>query len=226
VTVSLLIRSPRLGAHLIGALLIGVSLGACAQSGFVDDGGTDELPAADEGNFAKSMLISMGAIDDPHPTSAPHFQPRAPLVVPPQRNLPAPVDRDAALATKGFPVDPEARSEAERKARLKGGNGQGDGAQPLTLAEQEKYKDLPTAPAVGTYKSDRDNDRALKPWELDGKAQAAALEATQNAAPSSPAFKERALLTPPSDYRTPSDKAPLESPKEGIAAMKPSWWPF
>jgi len=63
----------------------------------------------------------------------------------------------------------------------------------------------------------------LKPWELDGKAQAAALEAAQS---SGPVAQQQRLITPPADYRTPSDKAPLESPKEGIAAMKPSWWPF
>lgn len=224
-TDSLLIRPPRLGAHLIGALLIGLSLGACAQNGFVDDGGTDELPAADEGNFAKSMLISMGAIDDPHPTSAPRFQPRPPLVVPPQSNLPAPVDHEAALTSKGFPVDQEERAEAERKARLKSGLGQNDGqVRPLSPIEQQQYKDLPTAPPANVYKSERETDRPLKPWELDGKAQAAALEAAQNT--STPASKERALLTPPADYRTPSDKAPLESPPEGLAAMKPSWWPF
>ena len=206
---------------LIAATLAGLSLAACTQT-FTDEG--SDQPAVDEGNVAKAMLISMGAIDDPHAAAAPKFQPRPALVVPPKRTLPQPVDEQATLESKGFPVDPEVRSERERTERLKGGL-DGSGNRVLSLDEQARFKDLPTAGAPAPQQSANDHDmgRTLKPWELDGKAQATELERVQN---TGPAAKERSLLAPPTDYRTPSDKAPLESPPQGIAAVKPSWWPF
>lgn len=221
----------RLTRHfpLIGALALGLSLGACAQGGFTDEGSSSDLPAADEGNLAKSLLISMGAIDDPHPAAAPRFQARAPLVVPPKTTLPPPVDQDAALAGKRFPVDPEVKAEQERAARLKGMSGESDsnGNKALSLADQGKYRDLPNAgPVSGKFENERDTARPLSPAEMDGTAQAAALKAAESSNNTGPAARERSLLTPPADYRTPSDKAPLESPKEGLAAVKPSWWPF
>jgi hypothetical protein len=218
---------------MIGAMALGLLLTACAQSGFVDEG--SEAENADDGargGLAKSILISMGAIDDPHQAAIPKYQPRAPLVVPPQRNLPAPVDRDAALESKGFPVDPEVREDRERTARLKGVETAHTGSSnalngTLTPDEQAKFKDLPTAgpgeSLTMTNAEQRQSSLPLKPSELDGKAQAAALDRAEN---SGSASKQKSLLAPPADYRTPSPNAPLESPKEGIAAMKPGWWPF
>jgi hypothetical protein len=209
---------------LYGALALGLALGACSQGAFEDES-VANAPDPGEGNLAKSMLISMGAIDDPHAAAQEKFQPRPPLVVPPKKTLPAPVDQDASLAANHFPVNPEVREEKERAERLKnGGSGVGDtSARPLTLSEQARFKDLPSAGAVEVHQSDRDLARTLKPWELDGSAQAAALEKAQN---SGPVAKERSLLSPPEDYRTPSSKAPLESPPQGVASLKPSWWPF
>lgn len=211
---------------LSSVLLAGLPLAACSSDGFVDDS-SGQLPAAEEGNFAKSMLISMGAIDDPHPRDTPKFQPRPTLVVPPSRTLPTPGNEEATLASKNFPVDPEVRAEEERRERLKGGDGtgmlnNGQGSS-LTLAQQQKYRDLPKADGVPQNTLDRDASRPLSPDELNGKAQAAALKQAEAAgSPNS----HTSLLTPPADYRTPSDKAPLEAPPSGIAAMKPSWWPF
>jgi hypothetical protein len=203
-------------------MVLGLSLAACAQSGFVDEGA--ETPDPGEGNGAKTLLIAMGAIDDPRAdTNKLRFQPRPPLVLPPQRTLPTPIDRDAALAAKGFPVDPEVRAEQERLARLKQSGGSGNGA--LTMEEQAKFKDLPTAPSEGRYVNPHP-ERPLSPMELEAEAklwtQAENASDTRGAA----AKKQDSLITPPVDYRTPSDKAPIESPPQGLASMKPSWWPF
>ena len=210
-------------------MVLGISLAACSQ-GFVDEGSENREDLTEvEGGLAKSILISMGAIDDPNPVSAPKFQPRPTLVVPAHRDLPAPVDQDAALAAKGFPVDPEVREQKERAERRKATVTANNG-NPMSVSDQAKFKDLPTtgpgSELSTTQLSDRNAAAALKPWELDGKAQAAALDKAQNN--SGPAAKERTLLAPPVDYRTPSDKAPLESPATGINGLlnKPSWWPF
>jgi len=212
---------------MIGAMALGLSLAACSENGFVDEGSDkqEDLSGVD-GGLAKSVLISMGAIEDTTAAAAaPKYQPRPTLVVPAQRTLPPPVDQDAALAAKGFPVDPEVRDEQERAERRKTVVSTGSGT--MSLADQAKFKDLPTVGPGNDLPTSPAAQRAselpLKPWELDGKAQAAALDKAQN---SGSASKERSLLAPPTDYRTPSDKAPLESPQTGIAAMKPGWWPF
>jgi hypothetical protein len=210
-------------------MLLGLSLAACSQ-GFVDEGSENREDLSEvDGGLAKSILISMGAIDDPNPVAAPKFQPRPTLVVPAQRDLPPPVDQDAALAAKGFPVDPEVRDAKERAERRKSTVTANNG-NPMSVADQKKFNDLPTTGPGNqlptTPAAQRASELPLKPWELDGKAQAAALEKAQ--VTTGPAAKERNLLTPPTDYRTPSDKAPLESPATGINSLmsKPSWWPF
>ncbi len=211
-----------------GALLMGLQLAGCSSDGFVDEGSTDPALSDVDGGFAKSMLISMGAIDDPHPVNVVKYQPRPSLVVPPSRNLPAPQD-DAKLAKSNFPVDPEVRDEQERQARLTAGStGQStlhsasDG-RVLTLAEQERYRNLPKPQDYSRPTSDYERTRPLRPDELDGVAQA---NAVKQAEASGAQSKAKSLLTPPEAYRTPSDKAPLETPPTGLAAMKPSWWPF
>lgn len=208
-----------------GALFAGLQLTACTTDGFTDDGPVDTSLQDVDGGFAKSMLISMGAIDDPHPTNTPKFQPRPTLVVPPTTNLPAPQD-SSQVARANFPVDPEVREETLRRARLSADGSvpksHVDGS-PLTPAEQAQYRNLPKAQGYGDNPSDRQRGRPLTPDELDGKAQA---EALRQAEASGSQSKQQSLLTPPQSYRTPSDKAPLESAPTGLAAMKPSWWPF
>lgn len=208
-----------------GALFAGLQLTACTTDGFTDDGPTDTSLQDVDGGFAKSMLISMGAIDDPHPMNTPKFQPRPTLVVPPTTNLPAPQD-GSQVARANFPVDPEVRAEDERRARLSGNGAvprsHSDGS-PMTLAEQEKFRNLPKAQGYGPTVTDYQRRRPLTPDEMDGKAQAEALKQAEMSGTQS---KQQSLLTPPQAYRTPSDKAPLETPPTGLAAMKPSWWPF
>lgn len=208
-----------------GALFAGLQLTACTTDGFTDEGSTDPTLTDVDGGFAKAMLISMGAIDDPHPQNTPKFQPRPALVVPPTTNLPTPQD-DTKLAKANFPVDPEVRDEELRRARLTG-NGtmpraNADGS-PLTPEQQAQYRNLPKAQGYATNDSDYQRRRPLTPDELNGKAQAEALKQAEMSGAQS---KQQSLLTPPEAYRTPSDKAPLETPATGIAAMKPSWWPF
>ncbi len=210
-----------------GALFAGLQLTACTTDGFTDDGPKDTSLENVDGGFAKSMLIGMGAIDDPHPMNTPKFQPRPTLVVPPTTNLPPPQD-DSQVAKANFPVDPEVREENERRARLSS-NGtplraNSDGS-PMTLAEQEKFRNLPKAQGYApNNNTDYERRRPLRPDEMDGKAQAEALKQAEMSG--SAKSKQQSLLMPPEAYRTPSDKAPLETPPTGLAAMKPSWWPF
>ena len=196
------------------ALTIG--LGACTQGGFVDEGSEH---VNSDGNLAKSLLISSGAIDDENPKAQPKFQPRAPLVVPPKRNLPAPVESEASLAKKNFPVNPEDQAQRERDRR---GDDPANLSRPLTLTEQEKYRNLPTTSQTGTTQSEKDASRPLKPWELDGSAQREAVAQLEN---TGARRREKNLISPPEDYRTPSSKAPV-NPAPETTSLKPSWWPF
>ncbi|MDR3497586.1 MAG: hypothetical protein P4L82_23575 [Ancalomicrobiaceae bacterium] len=200
-----------------GGLAFVVALGACSSTGFVDED-SDKHVAADD-NLAKSLLMASGAIEDPN-AKALQYSPRAPLVVPPQRTLPQPVDADAELAKSKFPVNPE---DADLQRRLAVGNDT-VGENVMTPDQQKKYKNLPTSgPGVETGRfDDHDASRRLQPWELDGKAQQQALAGAEK---TSPHRKQDALIAPPESYRTPSPKAPMQA-EEQQASWKPTWWPF
>ncbi|MDR3375131.1 MAG: hypothetical protein P4L98_15490 [Ancalomicrobiaceae bacterium] len=201
-----------------GGLTFVVALAACSSTGFVDEDADKQVP---EDNLAKNVLIASGAIDDPNARPM-QYSPRAPLMVPPKRTLPQPVDADAKLASTKFPVNPE---DADLKRRLAVGDDT-VGQRVMTPDEQKKYKNLPTSgpgtPGTTIAPSNQhDASLPLKPWELDGKAQQQALAEADK---TSPRRKQDALITPPEAYRTPSAKAPMQAEEQ--SSWKPSWWPF
>lgn len=205
----------------IGGLALVVALGACSQTGFVDE---DADKQVSEDNLAKSLLIASGAIEDPN-ARAMQYNPRAPLVVPPNRNLPQPIDADAKLASSRFPVNPE---DADLQRRLAVGDEDKSRKDRntdhvMTPDEQRRFQNLPTSGpnAQGPRLTEKEANLPLKPWELDGNAQRQALA---DAEKTSPRRKEDSLLAPPDSYRTPSPKAPIQA--EEPSSWKPSWWPF
>ena len=200
-----------------GGLAFVVTLTACSSTGFVDEDADKKVP---EENLAMSVLIATGAIDDPNARPM-QYSPRAPLMVPPKRTLPQPVDADAKLASSKFPVNPE---DADLQRRLAVSNST-PGDRILTVDEQKKFSNLPTsgpgAQVPPSTHMEKDASLPLKPWELDGKAQR---EAVAQAEKTSPQSKQSTLISPPESYRTPSTKAPMQVEEQ--TSWKPSWWPF
>jgi hypothetical protein len=199
----------------VAAFGLFLALGACTQGGFVEEG--TEAPPGDD-NVAKNLLIGMGAIDDPN-AKAVKYQPRAPLVVPPKRNLPSPVDPDATAANSNFPVDQEEQDAKRRRATP---DGKFEDGHVMTPAERARYANLPVGDAPARTFNEKDSSKPLTPDQMSGKEMkdaVAQIEQRQKANP------QTSLLTPPADYRTPSSKAPIDPPKEE-SSWKPGWWPF
>ena len=164
------------------ALSLALAVGGCASGGFVDEGA--EHPE-DTGNAAKNMLVALGAVDDDHAQKPINFQPRAPLVVPPKRTLPTPVDTDAQLSKKNFPVnaeDAEGNATPTRELTPMTGHESTNG-RALKPEELALYKDLPI-PAnddnVQVRKKSSERARPMRPEELEGKEQKEAVAALEN----------------------------------------------
>ncbi|NLH82822.1 MAG: hypothetical protein GX458_18545, partial [Phyllobacteriaceae bacterium] len=142
-------------------LLLGTLLAGCASSsdGFVEEGRNDDTL---EHNAVKAVMQGLGAVD---PSERPiEYKPRAPLVVPPNSNLPAP--QAAGSADPRFPRNPEDVADEQRRAAMKGETGK-DG-RIMTPDELAKYS-IPGAGKNTRY--DPDQGRRLTPDELKGQGQ-------------------------------------------------------
>lgn len=193
-------------------LVAALGLAGCASStsGFVDEGSEDE--GAIDTNAVKALMTSLGAID---PKERPiEYKPRAPLVVPPKRALPAPQD-GTVLASRNFP-----RNQEDVDAELsKAGANDPDPGRAWTPEQLAKYR-MATPDRRITY-DEKAAARPLTPDELNGQhlRNKQAIEAANNAG------TRRSLLQPPSEYRQPSAKAPID-PETEKSSWKPSWWPL
>mgnify|MGYP001765206628 CR=1 FL=1 len=193
-------------------VILAALLSGCASStdGFVEEG--SDTGAVDT-NAMKAIMTGLGAID-PHEKPV-EYRPRAPLVVPPKRDLRAPVD--AASATpSNFPRNPEEVAEERRKAAME--NEKGQDGKIMTPEELARY----AIPGSGQMRRYDDNPgRRLSPQEMAGQARVNE-EAVKRAA--NPTGR-RTLIEPPDAYRKPSPNAPVVAPEEK-SSWKPNWWPL
>lgn len=193
-------------------LLCGLAAG-CASStdGFVQEGSDTGAP---DTNLIKGVMTTLGAVD-PH-EKQPDFQPRAPLVVPPTRDLPPPVD-PAKATPANFPRNPEDVAEEQRRAAIRANPDDKQG-RIMTPDELARYA-IPGTGRIDRY--DPNPGRKLTPEEMKGQGQVNA-EAIKRAA--NPAGR-RTLIDPPDVYTRPSPNAPVAAPEEK-SSWKPSWWPL
>ena len=172
---------------------------------------------AQEGVIMKDMLGNLGLTEKERAPIT--YRERAPLVLPPGSNLPAPIDRAAGReANVAWPKDPEITARERRAARDKA---------PITRGEQGRMNDNNTTMSINDIRAGRrpgaevtteptykpgDNNRAafwLDPLELlKGKKDDA--ETTLSSVE-----PERNLLSePPAGYRRPPgglERSPREA---------------
>lgn len=195
------------------ALVAVLALGACASAtnGFVDEG-SDDGPA--DTNLVKGLMTSMGAID---PREKPiEYKPRAPLVVPPKRALPAPQDPDAVLAKSNFPKNPE---DVDRELSRSAAKDPESGKvwTPDQLARYRMSSAGASAPVVQA-----DPSRRLTPEEMAGQ-----FKVNQEAIARNKTSGRKDLTELPQEYRTPSPKAPVDPEATAEkSSWKPGWWPL
>jgi hypothetical protein len=193
-------------------LLCGLMAGCASSSdGFVTEGTDQEAP---DTNLVKGVMAGLGAID-PHEKPI-EYKPRAPLVVPPKRDLRPPVEPGSAPSAN-FPRNPEDVADEARRAAL--GNDQpGRDGRIMTPDELARYA-IPGTGRVDRY--DPNPGRKLSPDEMKGQGMVNA-EAVKRAA--NPTGR-RTLTEPPDAYSKPSPNAPVAAPEQK-SSWKPSWWPM
>lgn len=190
-------------------------LAGCASSsdGYVEEGSDTGAP---DTNLVKGIMTSMGAID-PHEKRV-EYKPRAPLVVPPRRDLRNPQDPNAATPAS-FPKNPEDQAEEARRAALEAEAGRGgkDG-RVMTPEELSRW----AIPGSGrNIAIDTNPGRKLSPEEMSGQSAVQADAVKRAANPTG----RRTLTEPPDTYSKPSANAPVAAPEEK-SSWKPSWWPI
>lgn len=194
-------------------ILAGLAAG-CASStdGFVEEG--SDTGAVDT-NAVKAVMTGLGAID-PHEKQI-EYRPRAPLVVPPKRELRAPVD-PGSTTPASFPRNPEDVAEENRRAALEKDVDPSKSGRIMTPDELARY----AIPGAGQGRVYDDNPgRRLSPEVMAGQAQvnAEAIKRAENPT------GRRSLIEPPDTYRKPSPNAPVAAPEQK-SSWKPSWWPL
>jgi hypothetical protein len=150
------------------------------------------------------------------------YRERAPLVVPPTRELPPPRDEaEVAAKTPAWPKDPDvARRKQElaaEKAKLKGNLSVEEQARALRPDELDKpgAGEKKSADAKGAGKSPEDTSRPLMPSDLGTKTEkifgsvwSSFTPAKPESAPFTGEPPREAMTAPPSGYQTPSPNYP------------------
>jgi hypothetical protein len=150
------------------------------------------------------------------------YRERAPLVVPPTRELPPPRDEaEVAAKTPAWPKDPDvARRKQElaaEKAKLKGNLSVEEQSRALRPDELDKpgAGEKKSADAKGAGKSPEDTSRPLMPSDLGTKTEkifgsvwSSFTPAKPESAPFTGEPPREAMTAPPSGYQTPSPNYP------------------
>jgi hypothetical protein len=202
-------------ARLVAAFALGSALTACSGS-FEQFSAEDDSGKPADTNVMKSIMAGVGAIDSEEKPI--EYKPRAPLVMPPKKDLRTPENADAALASKRFPVNPEDRRVASAGNLGEGGSG-------ISVVDQEKFANLPKSrPVKGAPVYDENQSKSLSP-DVMARGHGGAVKEAQAQAASGP-YKRRTLTDPPDTYAKPNPNAPFEEEKAKETSWKPSWWPL
>jgi hypothetical protein len=190
-----------------------INLGAMGSAFAADD--EEEVPL--DTKILRQVMKDWGLRRTDEPDI--EYRERAPLVVPPSRNLPKPQEETAAAKTTAWPNDPDVKRRkqeaAAEKARLKGGYSaeeQARALRPSELDQAGRKASDGSSPAVG--RTAEDTARPMSPTELGAKNAFSSLFSSfnPNKAPEVAPFTgepPRASMTaPPAGYQTPSPNQP------------------
>ena len=200
------------------AVALAVALAWSAGSARAEDDNDDENVPLDTKlfrQFMKDLGLSRSGQE------MIEYRERAPLVVPPSRELPPPRDEADASKTPAWPKDPDvARRKqdlAAEKAKLKGNLSAEEQARALRPDELDKpgAGEKKSADAKGAGKSPEDTSRPLMPSDLGTKTEkilgsvwSSFTPAKPESAPFTGEPPREAMTAPPSGYQTPSPNYP------------------
>jgi hypothetical protein len=198
------LSAQRRGLALAGTLVLALALGV--SGAWAQNAEEEELPA--DTKFFRKLFKEFGMQRD---EEKPEFRERAPLVVPPSRNLPQPQSAASVSRNPAWPNDPDVRRRNEsvstpaQKARLRGA-AEAMVEEGRALRPNELNRAGGPPPATGIGPGPEEGSRPLRPnelgskgfWDLfTSKSGAETAEFTNEPARNS-------LTAPPVGYQTPS----------------------
>ena len=199
------------------ALTLALALAWNTGSALAQDDDDDENVPLDTKIF-RQFMKDIGLQRDGAPVD---FRERAPLVVPPTRDLPPPRDEADVAKTPAWPKDPDvARRKQElaaEKAKLKGNLSVEEQMRVLRPDELDKpgRGEKKSADAKGAGQSAEDTSRPLMPSDLGTKTEkifgsiwSSFTPAKPEQAPFTGEPPREAMTAPPSGYQTPSPNYP------------------
>jgi hypothetical protein len=200
------------------AVALAVALAWSAGSARAEDANDDENVPLDTKLFRQFMKdLGLSRSGD----GLIEYRERAPLVVPPSRELPPPRDEADVSKTPAWPKDPDvARRKqdlAAEKAKLKGNLSVEEQMRALRPDELDKpgAGEKKSADAKGASKSAEDTSRPLMPSDLGTKTEkifgsiwSSFTPAKPESAPFTGEPPREAMTAPPSGYQTPSPNYP------------------
>ena len=165
------------------------------------------------------------------------YRERAPLVVPPSRNLPPPQSESVAASNPAWPKDPDVKQRKQDAAKKKQPNRSAAEvaeaeARSLPRDQLERGRSAPGTQAGGTVTKDADAEstRALRPNELGSKSlfsnifsSAPWSDKTETGTFTGEPARDN-LTAPPSGYQTPSPNQPYGlSPRDETKVKVPTF---
>jgi hypothetical protein len=200
------------------AVALALALACSAGSARAEDANDDENVPLDTKLFRQFMKdLGLSRSGD----GLIEYRERAPLVVPPTRELPPPRDEADVSKTPAWPKDPDvARRKqdlAAEKAKLKGNLSVEEQMRALRPDELDKpgAGEKKSADAKGASKSAEDTSRPLMPSDLGTKTEkifgsiwSSFTPAKPESAPFTGEPPREAMTAPPSGYQTPSPNYP------------------
>jgi hypothetical protein len=219
-------KTPRCGAaagtlvvtrSLIRSLALALILALASSAGSAFAAEDDEDVPLDTKLF-RQFMKDLGLTRDGEGIE---YRERAPLVVPPSRNLPPPRNEAAVTSNPAWPKDPDVKQRKADAAKKKqpsrtAAEAADAEARPLSRSELERGRTAPSTQAGGTVVQDADAEatRALRPNELGSKSLfsnmfSSAPWADKTETSTFTAEPPRDNLTaPPPGYQTPSPNQP------------------
>ena len=208
-------KTPRRGA-VTGILVVMLTLAMALSAGSTFAAEDDEDMPLDTKLF-RQWMKDLGLQRDGESIE---YRERAPLVVPPSRNLPPPQSEAAVTSNPAWPNDPDAKKRKADAVKKKQPNrtaaeAADAEARPLSRSELERGKAAPGTQAGGVVKdADAEASRPLRPTELGSKSlfsnmfsSAPWADKTETGTFTTEPPRDN-LTAPPPGYMTPSPNQP------------------
>src|SRR5712692_3948119 len=217
-------KRPRGVAAVAGTLALALALSWSAGSAFAQNADDEDVPL--DTKLIRQFLKDLGLQRD---GDGIEYRERAPLVVPPSRNLPAPQSQATVTNDPAWPNDPDVKQRKIDAVKRKQPNKTAAEAmieegRPISRAELERGR-VAAGTGSGGSQSPDDGSRPLRPSELGSKSIFSGIfssfgGAKEETAPFTGEPSRQNLTAPPTGYEAPSPNHPCGiSPKNEKKAL-------